>query len=135
MLMFLPETKEPDDFGTEPMEDIGKSITTLSEYPSNVTGHFCDLFVGNHIAHGKVALKRPRIKQAEYTSEDVRVSTSYFPLPHTRTSCFLNYPAFLTRSERLAELQARSYPILHRNMSNCWLPLHGVAFCGERNVD
>lgn len=58
----------------EGIEDIGHSITMSSDHPSNVTGHFCDLFVGTHTVHGKVALKRPRIGQQEYTRDDVRVS-------------------------------------------------------------
>lgn len=65
----LPNT--PSDAGREAIE---QHITILTNYPSNITGHFCDLVIGMHATHGKVALKRPRIAQHGYSRRDVRVS-------------------------------------------------------------
>ncbi|KAG8883291.1 hypothetical protein FRB99_004607, partial [Tulasnella sp. 403] len=45
------------------VNDLAIQITSLSTYPSNVEGHFCDLFIALHTTEGVVALKRPRISQ------------------------------------------------------------------------
>lgn len=63
-----------DDVWAE-IEDIGPSILEMEERPSNTSGHFCDLFIGVHTTEGKVALKRPRISQDDYTVGDIRVSS------------------------------------------------------------
>lgn len=57
-------------------DDIANSITIAPEYPTNRSGHFCDLLVGVHEAYGRVALKRPRLAQQDYTGDDVRVGCS-----------------------------------------------------------
>lgn len=56
------------------LEDISHSVSVSNDQPADITGHFCDLFVGMHVTYGKVALKRPRLKHQDYTNEDVRVS-------------------------------------------------------------
>lgn len=67
------------------IEDIGDCITVTSNQPSNVTGHFCDLFVGTHTTYGKVALKRPRIAREDYTTEAIRVSAESNDIPKCST--------------------------------------------------
>ncbi|KAG8891258.1 hypothetical protein FRB99_003750, partial [Tulasnella sp. 403] len=52
--------------------DLATQITSLSAHPSNVQGHFCDLFTAAHPTEGVVALKRPRISQRDQESTIVR---------------------------------------------------------------
>ncbi|KAG9044850.1 hypothetical protein FS837_007407 [Tulasnella sp. UAMH 9824] len=53
-------------------DDIGPAITWISSIPVKINGHFCDLFEGNHLEAGKVALKRPRIDATGYTDAILR---------------------------------------------------------------
>lgn len=55
--------------------DIAHFITLTDDIPFNVTGHFCDVFIGTHSELGKVALKRPRVGTKKSTQDSVRVSS------------------------------------------------------------
>ncbi|KAG8892401.1 hypothetical protein FRB99_002734, partial [Tulasnella sp. 403] len=52
--------------------DLAAQITSLSAHPSNVQGHFCDLFTALHPTEGIVALKRPRISLRNQESTVIR---------------------------------------------------------------
>lgn len=50
-------------------------IVVDASEPVNITGHSCDLFVGQHATAGKVAMKRLRIaEQSLYEDDAIRVS-------------------------------------------------------------
>lgn len=70
----LSDLPPVDDIELPYVEDLSEFISLDGEVPKNISGHFCDLFVGTHMTKGKVALKRPRIAQSAYTRLDVRVS-------------------------------------------------------------
>ncbi|KAG8891433.1 hypothetical protein FRB99_003599, partial [Tulasnella sp. 403] len=49
---------------------LAAQISSLAAHPSE--GHFCDLFTGQHLTEGRVALKRPRISPQDQESKVVR---------------------------------------------------------------
>lgn len=77
LIAFSPDGNISLDTIWEEIEDISRSIVQVDERPSVTTGRFCDLFIGTHDTQGKVALKRPRIDQQDYSTGDVRVSQSF----------------------------------------------------------
>ncbi|KAG8901799.1 hypothetical protein FRB99_005099, partial [Tulasnella sp. 403] len=53
-------------------DELANNITIESLHPINVSGRFCDVFIGQHPAFGRVALKRLRISTSGYATADVR---------------------------------------------------------------
>lgn len=96
------------------------------DHPSNVTGHFCDLFVGIHVTHGKAALKRPRVGPDQYTQEDLQVSL-LSPRLEGNTLIESVGPAVHARGRYLERSEARLRLELHWDLPNRRVPLYGVA--------
>lgn len=51
----------------------GYSIIRRSHIPF-ASGGFCDIFIGDHEVHGKVAMRRPRMTEKGYTMNEMKVS-------------------------------------------------------------
>lgn len=56
------------------LDDIGFAIISIDRIPINVTGHFNDIFLGQHETFGQVALRRPRVSESNYP-DTIRVRT------------------------------------------------------------
>lgn len=59
------------------LDDIGFAIISIDRIPVNVTGHFNDIFLGQHETFGQVALRRPRISESNYP-DAVRVRIEFW---------------------------------------------------------
>ncbi|KAG8893143.1 hypothetical protein FRB99_002182, partial [Tulasnella sp. 403] len=85
--MTRSSSKDDDVF----VADLATQITFLSAHPSNVQGHFCDLFTAAHPTEGVVALKRPRISQRdqESTIRFLREASTWRAMQHPNVLRFL----------------------------------------------
>ncbi|KIO23052.1 hypothetical protein M407DRAFT_27476 [Tulasnella calospora MUT 4182] len=60
------ESKGIAALANQELDDIGFAIVSIDRMPINVTGHFNDIFLGQHASFGQVALRRPRISESNY---------------------------------------------------------------------
>lgn len=74
-----------------PLDDIGFAIVSIDRMPVNVTGHFNDIFLGEHASFGKVVLRRPRLSESNYRDAE-RVRAEFQVRSSGADACFAEIP-------------------------------------------